>query len=388
MREGITTARSGVSKRGIALIIIAACAVAALVYSQTRRSPMKVSGFVEAYEIRIGSRVGGRVQKVFIDEGANVKKGDLLVALEPFDLNERRAQAQSELAARTAEYEKVMKGYRSEEIAQAKATYDQLAAQLAELEHGPRAPEIAAAEAQVRLADAQLVFAQQQLDRTERTFARNAATQDDMDQATTALRVARATLESRQSDLTLLKEGTRPEQIEQAKAKLEEVRQAWLMRQNGYRTEEKAEAKAAAEAAQAALKAIEQQIAELNVVAPLDSVVEAVDLRPGDMIAPNAPVLSLLDKSRLWIRAYVPENHMGVTIDETVWVTVDSFPNEKFRGHITYVSRQAEFTPNNVQTPDERSKQVFRIRVTLDEGLDRLRSGMSADVWFDEAAAK
>lgn len=376
------------SKRGIALIIIAACAVAALVYSQTRRSPMKVSGFVEAYEIRIGSRVGGRVQKVFIDEGANVKKSDLLVALEPFDLNERRAQAQSELAARTAEYEKVMKGYRSEEIAQAKATYDQLAAQLAELEHGPRAPEIAAAEAQVRLADAQLVFAQQQLDRTERTFARNAATQDDMDQATTALRVARATLESRQSDLTLLKEGTRPEQIEQAKAKLEEVRQAWLMRQNGYRTEEKAEAKAAAEAAQAALKAIEQQIAELNVVAPLDSVVEAVDLRPGDMIAPNAPVLSLLDKSRLWIRAYVPENHMGVTIDETVWVMVDSFPNEKFRGHITYVSRQAEFTPNNVQTPDERSKQVFRIRVTLDEGLDRLRSGMSADVWFDEAAAK
>lgn len=349
---------------------------------------MKVSGFVEAYEIRIGSRVGGRVQKVVIDEGANVKKGDLLVALEPFDLNERRAQAQSELAARTADYEKVMKGYRAEEIAQAKATYDQLAAQLAELEHGPRAPEIAAAEAQVRLADAQLVFAQQQLDRVERTFARNAATQDDMDQATTTLRVARATLESRQSDLTLLKEGTRPEQIEQAKAKLEEVRQAWLMRQNGYRTEEKAEAKAAAEAAQAALKAIEQQIAELNVVAPLDSVVEAVDLRPGDMIAPNAPVLSLLDKSRLWIRAYVPENHMGVTIDQPVWVTVDSFPNEKFRGNITYVSRQAEFTPNNVQTPDERSKQVFRIRVTLDEGLDRLRSGMSADVWFDEKAAK
>lgn len=376
------------SKRGLALIVIAACAVAALVYSQYRRVPLQVSGFVESYEIRIGSRIGGRVQRVLIEEGASVQKGDLLVALEPFDLNERRAQAQSELAARTADYQRLAKGYRTEEVAQAKATYDQLAAQLAELEHGPRQPEIAAAEAQVRLADAQLMLAQQQMDRVERTFARNAATQDDMDQATTSLRVARATLESRQNDLALLKQGTRPEQIDQAKAKLEEVRQVWLMRQNGYRPEEIAEAKAAAEAAEAALKAIEQQLAELNVTAPLDAVVEAVDLRPGDMIAPNAPVLSLLDTSRLWIRAYVPENHMGVKIDQPVWVSVDSFPNERFRGHITYISRQAEFTPNNVQTPDERSKQVFRIRVTLDEGLDRLRSGSSADVWFDDPPMK
>ncbi len=110
---------------------------------------------------------------------------------------------------------------------------------------------------------------------------------------------------------------------------------------------------------------------------------EAVDLRPGDMIAANAPVLSLMDVSRLWIRAYVPENHLDLKIDQPVWITVDSFPNENFRGHISFIGRQAEFTPNNVQTPEERSKQVFRIRVTLDEGRDRLRSGMSADVWLE-----
>jgi multidrug resistance efflux pump len=122
----------------------------------------------------------------------------------------------------------------------------------------------------------------------------------------------------------------------------------------------------------------------LNVVAPLEATVEAVDLRPGDMISPNAPVLSLMDTSRLWVRAYVPENHLDLSIDQPVAVTVDSFPDTRFRGHISFVARQAEFTPSNVQTPEERSKQVFRIHVTLDEGLDRLRPGMSADVWLEE----
>ncbi len=287
------------------------------------------------------------------------------------------------MAAKTDEYEKLVKGFRPEEIAQAKAAYDQLAAKLAELQHGPRKQEIVAAEAQVRLADAELVLSQQQLDRVERAFTSKATTQEDMDEATTALRVARATLEARRADLALLKEGTRLEQIDQAKAHLEEARQEWLLRKNGYRPEDIAEAKAATESAQAALKAIEQQLAELNVVAPLDAVVEAVDLRPGDMISPNAPVLSLMDMSRLWIRAYVPENRLNVHIDQPVWVTADSFPGKRFRGHITFIARQAEFTPSNVQTPEERSKQVFRIRVTLDEGLDELRPGMSADVWFD-----
>jgi multidrug resistance efflux pump len=94
--------------------------------------------------------------------------------------------------------------------------------------------------------------------------------------------------------------------------------------------------------------------------------------------------MSILDPSRLWVRAYMPENRLGVRTGETAWVTVDSFPSERFRGEITYVSRQAEFTPSNIQTPEERSKQVFRIKVTLKEGRDKLRPGMSADVLLGE----
>ena len=89
-----------------------------------------------------------------------------------------------------------------------------------------------------------------------------------------------------------------------------------------------------------------------------------------------------MDTSHLWVRAYLPENHLDVQVDQKVKVGVDSFPDRRFNGHISFVARQAEFTPGNVQTPEERSKQVFRIKVTLDEALDELRPGMTADVYL------
>lgn len=371
--------------RAFAVVLLAVVAIALLAYSRFQTDPLKVSGFLEAYEIRVGSRVGGRVHQVHVEEGATVKRGETLVELEPFDLQERRAQAAAELAAFTAEYEKLASGFREEEIAQAKAHYDQLAAQLEMLVAGPRAQEIAAAEARVRLAEAEVELAQDLLARLERLLAQNAATREEQDRVVTQLRVAQETLEVRNEELAQLKEGTRKEEIAQAKAQLEEARQVWLLRQNGYRQEDIEQAKASAEAGKAALAAIEQQLDELAVVAPVDAQVEAVDLRPGDMVSPNAPMLSLMDTSRLWVRAYVPEDELNLQIDQKVMVSVDSFPGERFTGHVSFVARQAEFTPSNVQTPEERSKQVFRIRVTMDEGLDRLRPGMSADVWLEES---
>jgi len=375
-----------VVKRGIALVVLAALALALLVHSQFRTEPLKVSGFVEAYEIRIGSRLGGRVEKVLVDEGASVKKGETLVVLEPYDLLQRRTEAEAEATARSAEYEKLTRGFRPEEIAQAKSKHDQLAAELKKLENGPRKQEIEAAQANVRLAEAQLVFAREQFARTQQLVAQNAATQEELEQEQTSLRVAQATLDARQQNLALLLAGTRPEEITAAKAQLEAAHQAWLLARNGYRDEDVSQAKAAMAAAQAALKAIDQQIQELRITAPLDAVVEAVDLRPGDMVTANAPALSLTDKSRLWVRVYVPENHLDLALGQTVWVTIDSYPKRRFAGHISFIARQGEFTPSNVQTPEERSKQVFRVRVTLDEGLDELRPGMSADVWLESAA--
>jgi RND family efflux transporter MFP subunit len=265
--------------RAIVLLLLAAILVAGIVYSQRRNEPLKVSGFIEADEIRVGSRVGGRVQKVHVAEGQTVAKGDPLMELEPYDLNERHAESL----------------------------------------------------AKVEQAKAQRQLAQITVDRIRPAYERQAASKEEMDTANAQLALATA----------------------------------------------------AVAAAEASARAINEQIAELKVISPVGGTVEAVDLQPGDLVPANAPVLSLMDTSNLWVRAYVPENHMDLQPGRKVKVSVDSFPDRRFNGHISFIARQAEFTPGNIQTPEERSKQVFRIKVTLDEGLDVLRPGMSADVWLE-----
>jgi multidrug resistance efflux pump len=108
-----------------------------------------------------------------------------------------------------------------------------------------------------------------------------------------------------------------------------------------------------------------------------------LELEPGDLVAAGAPVMSVLDSSHYWIRTYVPQKWMNLKLGQQVSVTVDSIPGRIFPAEITFISRQAEFTPSNVQTPEERAKQVFRIKATLKEGLEVLRPGTSADVWLD-----
>jgi len=369
--------------RALAILAVVLVLSGMLLYSQWARQPDRVSGFLEADDIRVGSRVGGRVSKVHVQEGQRVEPGAPLFELEPYDLQERLAQAAAELAARTADYERLAKGFRDEEKQQAKARVDQLTAQLEKLKNGPRPQEIEAAEAQLRLAAAQLELAQVQFKRLAQLREENAITPDEFDEGVTRLKVAEENRQVREQELAELREGTRAEDIAAAEAQLEEARQAWLLVTNGYRAEEVAEAQAAQAAAQANVEAIRQQLQELVVVAPIAGLVESIDLEPGDLVGPGAPVASLIDLSHLWVRAYIPENRLNVSVGQPVTITVDSFPGERFRGHISFIARQAEFTPGNVQTPEERSKQVFRVKAALDEALDRLRPGMIADVWLD-----
>jgi multidrug resistance efflux pump len=125
----------------------------------------------------------------------------------------------------------------------------------------------------------------------------------------------------------------------------------------------------------------------LTITAPANATIEALDLQPGDLVAAGAPVLSLVDHTRLWVRAYVPENRLNFQIGHKTVVTLDSFPGVRFPAEVTYIARQGEFTPSNVQTPEERTKQVFRIKVTITERAKDLRPGMIADVWLEPPPA-
>lgn len=359
-----------------------------LLYSQHRREPPHVSGFVESDDIRVGSRVGGRVLKVSVEEGQKVKKGDLLLELEPFQLREQRAQAVAQLAQVKADLERLKSGFRAEEIAQAKARRDQLKANLEKLVNGARAEDIKSAESLLKQANDQADLAKLTRNRTEEMFSKKAKAQADLDQANTELRVALSTVRVREEELGKLKVGTRPEEIAEAKAKLAEAEAALEMETNGYRKEDIAKGVGAVEAAEAALRAIDEQIAELKIRAPVDGVIEAVELRPGDLVGANTAAITIQESERLWVRAYVPESHLNLNEGDELEISTDSFPKQRFKGHVSFVARQGEFIPGNVQTPEDRSKQVFRIKVMIDTGREELRPGMMADVWLNTVRGK
>ena len=144
-----------------------------------------------------------------------------------------------------------------------------------------------------------------------------------------------------------------------------------------------AAARARVEQTLAQLADMDAQINEMKIVAPADSLLEILSVKVGDVLPANREVATLILPDRLWVRVYVPETWLGkIKLNETVRVRVDSHPGRDFSGVVEQVNRKAEFTPRNIQTVEDRIKQVFGVKVRLDNKEDQLRAGMSADIYF------
>ncbi|MDQ6860753.1 MAG: efflux RND transporter periplasmic adaptor subunit [Verrucomicrobiota bacterium] len=141
--------------------------------------------------------------------------------------------------------------------------------------------------------------------------------------------------------------------------------------------------------AKANLAEIETRLKEMKVVAPGDTILEILSVKVGDVLPPNREVATLIVPSYLWVRVYIPEPWLGlIKLGDEVAVRVDGWPNEQFKGVVEQINRQAEFTPRNVQTVEDRIRQVFGVKVRLENRDDKLRAGMSADVTFPNAPKK
>jgi HlyD family secretion protein len=135
--------------------------------------------------------------------------------------------------------------------------------------------------------------------------------------------------------------------------------------------------------ARAQLADIDAQLAEMQVKAPTESILEVLTVKVGDVLPANREVATLLLPQHLWVRVYVPEPWLGlIKVGDHVRVRVDSFPNKDFDGLVEQINRQAEFTPRNVQTVEDRVRQVFGVKIRLPNADDRLRAGMAADAYF------
>jgi HlyD family secretion protein len=139
----------------------------------------------------------------------------------------------------------------------------------------------------------------------------------------------------------------------------------------------------------AQLAEIDAELAELNVVAPNDCVLEVLNVKVGDVLAPNQELATLILPQHLWVRVYVPATWLGfIKVGDAVRVRVDPFPKEDFAGTVEQINRQAEFTPRNVQTVEDRIRQVFGVKIRLQNHDDKLRAGMAADAIFPNVPEK
>ncbi len=321
-------------RRIVTLSVVAVLVAAAFVgYGAWKRHvaslPFEWSGTIEARKIEVGSRQGGRVKEVLVREGDLVKAGQALVLLEPGDLEAQKLQAQGQLEQAQANVGKVSgRGSSS------------------------KRDEIAAARARLEAQDIAIEKAKIDLGRQTQLLANGAATKSDYDNADIANRNAIAQRVTLQAQLDELVRGT-PEDVKSAQGALDIA--------NGR------------------LQQIETMIAELTIRAPVAARVETLDLRPGDILAPNAIAAKLLEPAQLFVRIYVPETELGyIHPNQVVPIHVDAFPSKMFKTTVEYISSEGEFTPRNLQTADERADQVFSSRLRLDEGGDVLRAGMAA----------
>lgn len=344
-------------------------------------APYEWSGTVEARTISLGSRAGGRVQKVLVKEGDRVAPGDALITLEPGDWPAQLAQAEAQLQMNQAALDKLQAGARPEEIAAARARAESAQAVLQEATAGARSEEVAAAEARLAAQDVALERANKDAERLHKLAAAGAAVPADVDNADLAVKSQAAQRDAVAHQLDELRHGSRKEQVAQAAARAAEQRASERLVVSGSRVEDIRAAQAQVKGAQGRVDQIKTMIDELSIKAPVAARVESLDLRPGDIIAPSAPAASLVEDDQLYVRIYVPETELGhVAIGQQVPIRVDSFPDETFPGVVQHINSVGEYSPRNLQTADERADQVFATRVGVGGGGQRLRAGMAATI--------
>jgi multidrug resistance efflux pump len=352
-------------------------------YLSDRRTPqgLVLSGTVEADEIHVGSKVGGRIAAVLVKEGEEVKQGQPLIRFETYDLDARRAEAAAAVSQAEANLQKALNWFRPEEVAEARAQAEAAWMALEQARKGPRPQEIEAARAELDASQADYEVAKASLARVEQLIRSGVLSRQDYDNAKAAFDRAAGRRDAARQRLELLLAGTRTEEIERAERLYRQAAARRELVERGARKEEIDAARAQVERTRATLRAIETQLAELEVLSPADAFVEVLQVRPGDLINPSAAVATLVEVDRLWVRVYVPEPQLGhVQLGTEVKVQVDSFPDRGFTGRVEHIASRGEFTPRNVQTREEREHQVFAVRVRLDNSEGKLRAGMAADV--------
>lgn len=364
-----------------AMAVVAAAGLWILFAWIGRQGRNAYAGTVETREIEIGSKVGGRVTEVGVEEGQWVKAGTVLIRFEADQLQAQRIQAEATLEQAQANLDKMTRGNRPEEIAQAEASARAAKAVFEEAQNGPRMQEVAQAKADLAAGQAEAANAESFYTRMAQLVSQDIISKQQFDDARDRRDAAAQRAESARQRLALLEAGTRIEDLHAAEARYRDADAAATLAQKGFRREDIEAARGRVAQAKGQVAELDVELREATLTAPADAVLETVSVRPGDLVPAGRIVMTMLETSQLWVKVYVPETELAhVHLGQNASVHVDSDGGHAFKGRVGQIASQAEFLPRNVQTRSDREHEVFGVKVYVDNSQRELKSGMSATV--------
>jgi multidrug resistance efflux pump len=366
---------------GAALLLAGLCAIGCYQWFHGGTTSLTLPGIVEIQEVRLGSKVGGRVAKVHVMEGDMVEPGQAIVTFETPELEKQILQQQARVAQLEQDWKKAEYGPRTEEIAAARAAAGAARARMDRMEVGYRDEEKKQARYDMNSAEAEFKQAQEDLERATLLYGQKAATKAELDSARAAHDRTRGRYHSTKSYFEMLESGYRSEDKLAARREWEQAQANLDLLLAGTRIEEKLSAKAKYEEAVGKLEELEVNLKERTIYAPEKAFVEVISVRQGDLVPANQPVVRVLRAVDMWIKVYVPETKVSmVKHGIEVEVRIDAYPDRVFSGKVVQTGTISEFTPRNVQSVDERRYQVFPIKVQVENPRGVFKAGLAAQV--------
>jgi multidrug resistance efflux pump len=347
----------------LAIILIAlSLKILPRLFHKAPQDVIVASGRIEGREVTLAPKeIQGRIKSLWVDEGYKVKKGQLLAELESDQLEAQLATAQANVANLDAQIQQA--------TVDVSYTTKNTSAALA-------AAEAAVASAQAHLAHSQAVLADTSAEyqRAQDLYDGGVVSRSALDLATMNFHTSQADVEASEKDL------------KQAEANLKVAQAA--KDTVALKTQVLRALRASRHAAAAQLAVAQANLAERNIYAPTDGTILARPVEVGDVVVPGSPIFVMVDMSRLYVKVYIPEPDIPkIKLGDLAEVNVDAFPGRKFDARVTKVYEQAEFTPKNVETKEERVKLVFGVELTFVNPEGLLKPGMPADAAIHWKAA-
>lgn len=375
------------------LLLVAVAAVIAWRYfaNNADSGTLRLSGNIELTEVTLSFKAPGRIVELAVDEGDSVTAGQPLARLDQTELERGFEREQAGVRLAESLLTQVRTGLEFQrsaldsELALRAAELRSAEARLAEMLAGSRPQELEQARAAEAEARTQHLQAAADWERARQLFATKDISTQQRDLVKTRLDASRATLDRASQQLALVREGPRREQIDQQRAALDRARAALRLSEAGRidlrrREQELASRSAEINRATAQQGVLASQLSDRSLASPVHGVVLSRPAEPGEVVAAGAAVLTIGDIDRPWVRAYVNEPDLGrIRLGMPVAVTTDSHPGKSYKGRLAFISAEAEFTPKQIQTREERVKLVYRIKIDVENPNRELKSNMPVD---------